>query len=296
MIKHTTFLKAATTTLTACLLAACGGDSSNSNNDSSPKQDIKYKLSLVSSDAGKTGIMGESIYSINVKDLDGNAVYGETPTLKPMMKMVSGMNHSAPHLGCTRTNDKGVSDCTTYFPMASMMNGEKMGTWTVGVELANADTFSFSPSVTMPMSETPRVVLKDKEDTIDNLPRNYLVFNNVSSNIMMAMATPTHSVKLFIASKESMMNFPVLATNTVLSKDTADELSVDSIEVEVSSDTENWIKATAGTNGTGIWTADIEGYKDTFYVKLSVNSSIKMSGSNDYATFKKMSSMSGMSH
>lgn len=293
MIKQTTFLKATVTTLTACILAACGGDSSSSNNDSSPKKDIKYKLSLASADAGKTGITGKSVYSINVKDLDGNAVYGETPTLKPMMKMVSGMNHSAPHLGCTKTDDKGVSDCTVYFPMASAMDGTKMGTWTADVELANAETLSFSPAVSMPMTETPRVVLKAKDDTIKNLPRNYFIFNNTPKP-MMAMST--RSIKLFIASKESMMSFPVLATNTTLSKGSSDELSVNSIKVEVSADTTTWVDATAETNGTGIWTADIEGYKDTFYVKLSVNSTAKMSGSDNYATFKKMSPMSGMGH
>jgi len=289
MIKPKTFLKATSATLAACMLMACGGDDS---------EDTNYTLSLTSEN---TGIVGESVFTVNVTDEDGLAVYGETPTIQPMMLMAeSGMKHSAPHLGCTASDDQGNSDCTVYFLMPSAMGDEIMGTWTVNIGLDHAESLSFTPSVTQSMTETVKATLKGTDDTIDGLPRNYIIFNSVSAmDMAMPMAMPTtHSVELFIASKESMMSFPALATNTVLSAGTADELSVDSIEVLVSANKDAQTWTTASSEGNGKWTADIDGYTNTFYVKLSVNSEAKMSGVNDYATFapKANESMPEMAH
>lgn len=292
MIKPKTFLKATSATLAACMLMACGGDDS---------EDTNYTLSLTSEN---TGIVGESVFTVNVTDEDGLAVYGETPSLNPMMTMTNGMLHSAPQLGCTASDDQGNSDCTVYFLMPSAMGDEVMGTWTVNVDLDNAEALSFVPSVTMSMTETVKATLKGTDDTLDGLPRNYIIFNSVPAMDMampmaMDMAMPaSHSVELFIASKESMMSFPALSSNTVLSAGTADELSVDSIEVLVSADKDAQTWTTASSEGNGKWTADIEGYTDTFYVKLSVNSAAKMNGELDYATFAKTASepMPEMAH
>jgi hypothetical protein len=273
-----------TTTLAASLLTACGGHDSENKN---------YTLSLASAE---TGIVGESVFTINVTDEDGLAVYGETPSLNPMMAMANGMLHSAPHLGCTASDDQGNSNCTVYFLMPVAMGDEVLGTWTVNVSLDNAEALSFIPSVTMSMTETVKATLKGTDDTIEGLPRNYILFNSVPA---MDMAMPTtQSVELFIASKESMMSFPALATNTVLSAGTADELSLDSIEVLVSADKDAQTWTTASAEGNGKWTADIEGYTDTFYVKLAVNSEAKMNGELDYATFAKTASepMPEMTH
>jgi len=301
MFKPNTFVKVTATTLAACMLMACGaGDDSTSNEDLSPSEEIKYKLSLASAEAGDTGIIGKSIYTVKVTDLDGLAVYGETPAIKPMMDMTSGMNHGAPHLGCTETDDHGDSDCTVYFPMASSMKSEGgevmiMGTWTVDVELANAENLSFSPNVMMPMVETSKAKLKgtsETGDTVGGIPRTYLVLNTAPMMIM-----SNRSVELFIATKEGM-NFPVLATNTILSEGSEDALNVDSIDVLVSANKDaaagDWTEATS--DGKGTWTADIEGYTDAFYVKLSVNGDAKMANDLDYATFEKMASMPAMGH
>jgi hypothetical protein len=288
--KANSLIKATTTTLAACLLMACGGDDS---------EDTNYTLSLASAE---TGIVGESVFSVVVTDEDGLAVYGETPSLNPMMAMTNGMLHSAPHLGCTASDDQGNSDCTVYFLMPSAMGDEVMGTWTVNVNLDNAEALSFVPSVTMSMAETVKATLKGTDDTLEGLPRNYIIFNSVPAmDMAMPMAmdmSASHSVELFIASKESMMSFPALATNTVLSAGTADELSVDSIEVLVSADKDAQTWTTASSEGNGKWTADIVGYTDTFYVKLSVNSAAKMNGELDYATFAKTASepMPEMAH
>ncbi len=292
MFKTNTFIKATATTLAACMLMACGADDDDST------EEIKYKLSLASADAGDAGIIGKSIYKINVKDLDGLAVYGETPSIKPMMDMTEGMAHGAPNVGCTETDDQGSSDCTVYFPMAS-----GMGTWAVGIELANAEPLSFSPDVSKPTGELTKAMLKDNGGSAT--PRTYLIFNTVpmmpmeetpaeeeapmpdAHHMAMAMET-TRSVELFIATKEGM-NFPTLAINTTLSEGTEDALSVNSIDVLVSADKDaaasDWVEATPDNKGT--WTADIDGFTDTFYVKLSVNGDAKKINDLDYATFDK---------
>jgi hypothetical protein len=295
MFRSNTFIKATATTLAACMLMACGADDDDST------EEIKYKLSLASADAGEAGIIGKSIYKINVKDLDGIAVYGETPSIKPMMDMTEGMAHGAPNVGCTETDDQGSSDCTVYFPMASGMD---MGTWTVGIDLANAETLSFSPDVSEPTGELTKAMLKgtsDAGDTIEGISRTYLIFNTVPMPMEeeapmpdahhMAMAMPTEttrSVELFIATKEGM-NFPTLSINTTLSEGTEDALIVNSIDVLVSADKDaaagDWVEATPDNKGT--WTADIDGFTDTFYVKLSVNGDAKKINNLDYATFDK---------
>ena len=203
-----------------------------------------------------------------------------------MMAMNAGYSHSSPHSGCTETNNAGNSDCTVYFIMASAMNGESMGTWTVDIELEDAETLSFNPDVTMPMNETVRVNLKGVDDKVGDTPRIYNIFNSsaIANN-------GNRTIELFISSKETGMSFPALATNTTLSEGTDDVLSVDSVEVLVSTDKDATTWTTASTTGKGVWTANIENYTDTFYVKLSVNSETKMSGEFDYATFKKSEGM-----
>ena len=278
MLKPNTFIKATATTLAACMLMACGGASSNNDNET------LYTLSLESE---QTGVVGKSTYTINVTDKDGLAVYGETPIMKPMMAMTAGHKHSSPHTGCTETDDKGNSDCTVYFLMASAMGDEVMGTWSIDIELENAETLSFVPAVTMPMAETVKVDLKENDDTVDGTARRYTIFNSSAAS----NAEGERSIELFISSKESMMSFPALQTNSTLSEGTEDELSVDSVDVLVSTDNDAETWTTATPNGAGVWTADIENYSNAFYVKLSVNGTAKKSGELDYATFEKTESM-----
>ena len=277
MLKPNTFIKATATTLAACMLMACGGESSNN--------DTQYTLSLESE---KTGVVGKSTYTINVTDKDGLAVYGETPIMKPMMAMTAGHQHSSPHTGCTETDDQGNSDCTVYFLMASAMGDEVMGTWSIDIELENAETLTFNPNVTKPMDETVQVNLKGVDDKIGDISRTYTIFNN---SVMTSNGSRT--IELFISSKENMMSFPALATNTTLSEGTADELSVDTVDVLVSTDKDaapaDW--TTAAPDGNGIWSADVENYTKSFYVKLSVNNEVKVSSGNDYATFSKQKDM-----
>jgi hypothetical protein len=282
MLKPNTFIKATATTLAACMLMACGGE--DSNEDENSNNDSLYTLSLESE---QTGIVGKSIYTINVTDKDGLAVYGETPTVKPMMAMAAGHKHSSPHTGCTETDDLGNTDCTVYFLMPSSMGDEVMGTWTINIDLDDAESLSFVPAVTMPMTETVKVDLKDNGDTVDGTARRYTIFNSSAAS----NAEGQRSIELFITSKEGIMSFPALQTNSTLSAGSEDELSVDSIEVLVSADKEAETWTTATTNGAGVWTANIENYSTAFYVKLSVNGTAKKSGELDYATFKKAESM-----
>jgi len=287
MIKAATFLKASATILTTCILAACGGESSSSSNDT-------YTMTLTAPAMG--AVEGKSVYTLNIKDTDGTAVANASPKMMPLMNMVSGMQHSAPGSGCTNTDSKGDAQCTVYFLMPSMMNTVKMGDWKLSFSLENDDqeAISFPAVVKMSMNGPAKVVLVgDSNDQISyttNMSntkktenRSYYIFNNGITAI-----DNTHSVEFFVAAKESMMNFPTLASDIVLSEGTNNEITVSNISISVSSDmnatSDNWVDATPSQDG--IWNASaIAGYTDKLYVKLSVNGEVKTNNSEPYAIF-----------
>lgn len=281
MIKPAIFLKATATTITACILAACGGESSSSSNST-------HTMTLTAPAMG--AMDGKSVYTLNVKDIDGIAASDVSPQMTPLMNMVSGMQHSAPHSGCTDTDVDGNAQCTVYFLMPSMMNSVKMGDWELGFTLEDNDqeAISIPTTVSMAMNGPTKVTMTgnsgdlvsyttNMSDDVTEENRKYYIFNNG----IMSMEG-THSIELFTAAKENMMSFPTLAEGVVLSEGTDNELTVSSMSVQVSTDTTTWVTATSST--AGLWNATgIVGYTDTLYIKLSVNGEEKTSGENNYA-------------
>ncbi len=273
-IKPSTFIKAsmkaAVTSLVACTLIACGGDTSNSNN--------APIINVLAPEMG--AIQGRSVFSIKVSDHDLIPQAGVTAHLSPMMTMDEqrgGHMHSTPHTGCTETDSEGNASCSVYFLMASKMeNGDVMGTWDLAFSLPDSEdvTTHFTPQVKMAMGDTVLAQLKGGlDDQISAMgmteSRTYHLFNNGITG-----SGDNRSVELFIAAKESMKSFPTLTQNLILSPGTDQQMSVDSIQVKVSSDNSNWINA--APQGAGIWQAtEISGLNDTLYVSLTVNGEIK---------------------
>lgn len=290
-------IKATTTTLAACLLMACGGDDDSSSTDQTPAQTSftytteSHTFTVSLPEMGAT--VGKSVFSVNVQDDTGSAIANLTPTMTPMMNMAAGHQHSAPHTGCTETDVDGNAECTSYFLMPSEMNGVTMGDWSLGFSLSEgSETISFAPVVKMAMGDT--ALAKLKGDDNDQIPamamqemtmhsmamdsmemevqteaRTYFIFNNG----IMTMGDNS-SVELFLAAKESMMSFPTLTQNLVLNADSANELTIDTLQVQVSSDNATWVNASS--QGEGIWKAtEITGLTDTLYVSLSINGETK---------------------
>ena len=134
------------------------------------------------------------------------------------------------------------------------------------------------------------------DDMIPNMSgleeaRSYYMFNEGVS------ATPGgHSFGLFLAARESMMNYPVVDVGATLNSGTAYELTVASISIEVSTDGSNWTAAV--NDGGGHFSASglsgmSSGVQAPLYARLSINGEQKTTdgnppagdGSNDIATF-----------
>ncbi len=280
-LSPSTFFKASTTTLAACVLMACGGESSDSNDTQT------FKLTEPAMMAHE----GKSVYQLNVQDNNGNPLSSVTPMMMPMMDMASGDQHAAPHTGCTETDSAGNADCTVYFLMPSMMNDNKMGDWNLSFSLPESEeeAVSFPTTVMMAMNGPVKVKMISANDKIasmtmamdDSMPagdsRPYYVFNN-------GLSEDNSSIELFVAAKESMMNFPTLIEGLVLNEDSDFELTISSIEIQVSTDNVTWETATSA--GKGLWTANgLSNYSNTVYVKLFVNDVVKTNNSNDFASF-----------
>ncbi len=175
-----------------------------------------------------------------------------------------------------------------------MMTGESLGFWELKVK-ANGEAAYFYPGVMMAMGDTARADLKGVNDMVMNMmtqtmeARRYHIFKS-SLNGMEG----DHSFQVFIAARESMMSFPSLEDGIVLNAGELDEMSVNAIDVEMSTDLSSWVIAV--DNGNGYWTASgLSGLSNAIpgniYVKLSISGEQKTTnglvsnGENAYATF-----------
>jgi hypothetical protein len=276
MFKSGIYIKATVTTLAACILMACGGENNHSNAEEKNTTSHTYKTATHSYTIlmPKNGAqVGKTVFDISIKDDTDTAVHSVTPSMTPTMTMgeaMGGHNHSTPATGCTETDIDGNSECTVYFLMASKMaNGNEMGTWDLSFSLPEAEgVVNYSPEVLM--NSNVKAQLKgganDQIPTMTNTEaRTYYIFNNG-----ITQTGETSSVELFIATKESMMSFPTLIEGAELNAG----LTLDDIEVKVSTDNSNWIVATSA--GQGIWTAaEISALPSTLFIALAVNGEIK---------------------
>lgn len=253
---------------------------------------------------GKIGMSreGRSQFTLTVADKMGLPVSGVTPQLNPVMNMAMH-SHGTPAEGCTETDTQGISTCTLYYLMASeMMNGASMGYWNIGVQIGE-ESVNFVPSVMMAMGDTVRTVLKGVNDTIpvmsshdmgamvmaaDMEARSYYLFNDG-----LTATTEGHQFSLFIASKNSMSDYPIVATGASMMKGDM-SMNIDEMLVEVSVDGQTFI--TASELGGGHFRVDTlaglsAGTDAEIYVRLTVNGEQKtsdgmmLSDTNGVATF-----------
>lgn len=241
---------------------------------------------------------GKTQFKLRITDRNTAAVVtGQTVSLMPMMHMAAH-NHATPVEGCTETATAGDYACTLYYLMgSSMMSGMSMGYWQLKVMVGGmmGESATFYPQVMMAMGDTGKAVLKGQADMISAMGmdqnRAYYLFKAGLTGM-----TGNHDLDLFVAARESMMSYPPVFVGTTLSSGTANELTVASMSVEVSTDATTWLPAT--DNGNGHWTvSDISDLTDgtaaSVYVRMTINSEQKTrdgmapmgDGSNDYAVF-----------
>lgn len=229
---------------------------------------------------------GKSQFTLTVTGTDGIAVPGLTPVLVPLMNMAMH-THGTPHEGCTTTDANGMATCTLYYLMASeMMNGDSMGYWSISLQLGD-DHVTFTPPVMMAMGDTVRAVLKGVDDTIPLMsmamndmdmsgntePRSYYLFNDG----VVAVDGGRYQMDLFVAAKNSMNDYPPVATNGSLLKGSM-PVALASVAVELSLDGMTWMLAEE--LGSGHYrVSDINGLQvgieSELQVRLSVNAEQK---------------------
>ncbi len=197
-------------------------------------------------------MQGRTMFTISVTDLNGNPAPGLTLAVNPTMYMAT-MNHSTP-IDAILDNGDGTYTCTIYYLMASAMNGNFMGYWELKVT-ANGDDAYFYPPVMMAMGDTTRGTLKDANDKIagmmgqDPQVRSYYVFKESYSG-----TSGNHTIRLFIAARESMMMHPAVSTGSQLTDETGTFWTVNTMSVELSlDDGANWTAMT--DDGSGHWSA-----------------------------------------
>jgi hypothetical protein len=251
---------------------------------------VEYLPGMMPATQGKTS------FKIRISNRsNGSPVPGLSLALMPKMYMAT-MSHATP-VDTVTDNGDGTYSCAIYYLMAS---GPGMGYWELKVMIGGmgGESAVFFPNVGMAMAaNTVRTTLKGQIDIISTMTgtenRSYLLFRDGLSG-----TTGNHTFNLFIATKESMMNFPAVAGGTVLSSPTGTwAVDMATSSLAASTDLSSWVTGTV-TNG-GHWTVPgltglVTGTSGTIYVKLNVNSEDKTtdgyaaSGANAYSTFKVM--------
>ena len=240
---------------------------------------------------------GRTMFKLSVTD----AATGTTPqtalslSLMAMMHMAT-MTHSTPAAGCVESATPGTYDCTIYYLMPSQMMNKSMGYWQLTVMAGMGESAVFYPTVTMAMNGNGKVVLKGQSgDLIAGMTgtenRSYYIFKDSVTG-----TSGNHTIKLFVAARESMMSFPAIYAGKTLNQGTAYELYISTMSVEVSTDGSTWVAAD-GSSNDGYWTASgvsglSDGVEGSFFIRVTVNNEQKTTdgampagdGSNDYTT------------
>lgn len=260
-------------------ISACGGSSGGDGS-------YTIEFSNVSSQ-----MEGKSTFLITIKNSSGDGVSDLSPEISVWMAMES-MNHSTP-MGSVTDNGDGTYTVVVYYLMASSMNGMSMGTWNVDVTVGD-QTETFNPDVMMAMGDTARVTLKNQDDQFAGMMgasvRSYYIFKE-----SLMGSTGSHMFKVFLATRESMMDHPAVYTGQTLTDANGASWAVNSVTLEVSTDNgASWASMTE--NGSGYFSVSglaglVDGSEGSILVRLSINGAqyttdgAAASGDNAYQTF-----------
>ncbi len=270
----------ATTVLSGCVLE------DNDNNDN----DIQLTLGDI-----KNGVAQVSIHVDDHENLQNADI-----KISALMNMLNGMEHGTPISNASGTLDEnGDYTATDYFLMPSSMGGEKMGDWFLNVEL-NGETKAF-PIEVLGMSGMQKLQ-GDEGDQISkmdgtSIDRSYYIFNReiksmAASNTMNAMS----SLEVYIAARETMMNYSAVMQDTTLNAGDNSELAINSVSVSMciaGCDTStNWKAATVSNEHEGVYKTEFMAEAtDGIHVKLLINGIEKLKGDDGIATFNATAMM-----
>lgn len=238
---------------------------------------VEYVPGMMSAMEGKT------MFKIKVSNKSsGAAVTGLTVKVTPTMHMETMSHGSAGGDGNSVTcSDKGDGTyaCKVYYLMASAMsNGMAMGIWRLKTELGS-ETAYFFPKVKMAMKDTARVILKNGNDQYKSMSgaavRNYFIFREDLSG-----DSNNHTFKIYLAArnvKMMKMSHPGISVGTVLQNSSGADATVDSLNVQFSTNGSSYVDATS--DGSGYWSkTGLSGLTSGQQGKISVKFSLQFQG------------------
>ncbi|MBV6494103.1 MAG: hypothetical protein LDLANPLL_02129 [Turneriella sp.] len=190
-----------------------------------------------------THSVGKTLFQIKITDKNGTGQVGLSPQIVPEMDMGS-MVHTTPVASVT-DDGGGLYTAEVYYLMASMASMP----WTVKVlDGANNEIATRIP-VTVGGASTARVSVSNASDQFNNMGtatnRPYFVFIDTVTG-----TAGNHTIKIFAATRKSMMMHPALVTGLTLADASNANWNVTSIGIELSIDSgATWI--TSPTNDGG---------------------------------------------
>lgn len=253
---------------------------------------------------------GKTAFQLRITDKNnGSPATGlSNVKLMPMKIMKTHSRSSAKQEICSESITPGTYNCIIYYVNDST---DSAGYWTLTVIPVTGEYAIFYPQlINIVKGDTTQVKLSGQSGDMvpgkDGIPvqRPYLLFKDGFGS--------KRTFRLYITSRENMMRYPAVFTGAILNAcavdsdtcKTAHQLQVNTMRVQVSTDTITWIDAT-DTNNTGHWIAKgwmgkdwphtrpytrpsirwtgivDDGTVGTIYVKLTVNGELKTSNGKE---------------
>lgn len=243
---------------------------------------------------------GVNTYSLQVTAKDGSDLQGQTVSSVPVMDMVSGMEHSTPAASTGGELDaEGKFSSTAYFlmPTVNPQTNEKQGDWNLDVEF-DGETASIPLDISWKEGARGNL-FGGSDDQIkgmdgSDIDRNYYIYFEGKHHM-----GDMHMFSVYIAARETMMDYKPVMEGTNLSKGSAMDMSgmsmnnmmsmnddsmlmVDSVNVEIcleDCDTNtNFHTAEASETKDGVYTISVMEQPATLemiQVTLNINGSDK---------------------
>lgn len=244
-----------------------------------PSYKVEYLPGTLAAAQGKTS------FKIKLTNrIDGTPAAGKAVSLLPFMYMAT-KSHTTPADPVVDNGD-GTYSCNAYFVMSTMMNGISMGVWELKVKIGT-ETVCFYPNVAMPMGSTTLTKLTGINDAITGMAglekRTYFLFHDG----LTADAAGGHTFGIFLATKENLTSFPAIMVGSQLKDQTGTAWTVNTISVQVSTDSVTWVNAT--DRGNGHWSAAgltglSSGVSGKIHVRVTVNGEQKTTDGSAAAT------------
>lgn len=187
-----------------------------------------------------THTVGKSVFQVKIADGDGNGVSGLNPQILPVMDM-GGMVHTTP-VDSVTDNGGGLYTAIVYYLMP--------GSWDIKILDSNGAEITAKIPVTVGGTMAQMASISDATDQYDKsgTPTNrpYFIFIEEITG-----TSGNHTVKIFAAVRQSMMEHPALKNGLTLSPASGPDWTVTTTAIRLSPDSGTTWLGPFTDNGSG---------------------------------------------